>query len=84
MEKQWSQYVNAVGVSENPVSTSRYEATSSEKCKTGFMDLTPPRPEIQARYDAMSAEWEGVIPTNRAVIQGLFKSEPAENLPERK
>ena len=51
------------------------------------MDLVPPRPDIQARYDAMSPEWEGVTPTNRALIQGMFTSGPAEvdkPLPERK
>ena len=51
------------------------------------MDLVPPRPDIQARYDAMSPEWEGVIPTNRAMVQGMFTSGPAEvdkPLPERK
>ena len=87
MNSQWAYYQNAVGVAENPVSTSRYEATSSVHGKTGFVDLVPPRPDIQARYDAMSPEWEGVLPTNRAMIQGLFSSGPAEvdkSLPERK
>ena len=87
METQWNQYLNAVGSAENPVSTSRYETSSSEKGKTGFFDLTPSRPDVQARYDAMSGEWEGVVPTNRAIIQGLFKSEPSDldkSLPERK
>ena len=87
MDTSWTQYQNAVGVAENPVSTSRYEATSSEKGKTGFVDLVPPRPDIQARYDAMSPEWEGVVPTNKAMIQGLFTSSPVEldkTLPDRK
>jgi hypothetical protein len=87
MSTPWTQYQNAVGGSEHPVSTSRYEATSSVGGKTGFMDLVPPRPDIQARYDAMSPEWEGVTPTNRALIQGMFTSGPAEvdkPLPERK
>ena len=87
MTTPWTQYQNAIGVAENPVSTSRYPATSSEQGKTGFVDLVPPRPDIQARYDAMSPEWEGVVPTNKAVIQGLFSSGPAEvdkSLPDRK
>ena len=87
MNSQWAYYQNAVGVAENPVSTSRYQSTSSGKCKTGFFDLEPAQPEIQARYDAMSPEWSGVSPTNRAVIQGMFSSGPAEvdkSLPERK
>jgi hypothetical protein len=87
MNLQWAYYQNAVGVAENPVSTSRYQSTSSVQGKTGFVDLVPPRPDIQARYDAMSPEWEGVSPTNRAMIQGMFSSGPAEidkSLPERK
>jgi hypothetical protein len=87
MNTQWNQYQNAVGAAENPVSTSRYEATSSVHGKTGFVDLVPPRPDIQALYDAMSPEWVGVLPSDRAAIQGLFSSGPAEvdkSLPERK
>ena len=87
MDKQWDQYLNAVGGAKHPESTSRYETSSSEKEKTGFHDLEPQRPDLQARYDAMSAEWEGVYPTDQAMIQGLFSSEPAEvdkSLPERK
>jgi hypothetical protein len=33
------------------------------------------KPEIQARYDAMSGSWEGVQASESAISQGVFKTE---------
>jgi hypothetical protein len=78
METNWGGYVTALGANTHPVpSVALYPTTDSSKCRTGFQDLTPANPGIQARYDAMQPTWEGVTPTNRAVIQGLFSTEPA-------
>lgn len=88
MNTHWGGYVDALGANAHPTpSVAPYPATDSSKCRTGFQDLTPAQPAIQARYDAMQPEWEGVLPTNRAVIQGLFSGEPApvdKTLPQRK
>lgn len=77
----WNGYVQATAGHAIPAqsgSVAKYAATSDAKGKVGFLDLTPQRPDLQARYDAMSGTWEGVTPTNKAIIDGLFRSGPAE------
>ena len=75
----WQGYIIALNQQSLPNTSmpqvAPYEATSSEKGKTGFMDLIEAKPQIQARYDAMSSTWEGAEPSEKAVSQGLFKSE---------
>ena len=86
----WSGYLNAndaYGIPSQSNSVAKYPATSDAKGKVGFVDLTPQRPDLQTRYDAMSGTWEGVAPSNKAVIDGLFKSGPSpvdKTLPQYK
>jgi hypothetical protein len=54
-----------------------YQTSSSEPGLTGFQDLKPANPQLQARYDAMSSQWEGIKPSNGDVFQTLPKSETA-------
>lgn len=92
MDFHWSSYTNAVEKQVHPMCSNppivKYPATSDDLTgKTGFQDLVPPNPELQARYDAMSGSWEGIIPTNAAIVKGLFTSAPSpidKTLPERK
>ena len=91
MESSWTGYTKAVGEHDHPICATppiaKYPATSGDKWWTGFQALIPANPDIQAKYDAMSATWEGVAPTNASVINGLFSSEamPLDKyLPERK
>jgi hypothetical protein len=66
----------------------KYPATESKTTWwTGFQDLTPANPELQAKYDAMSDKWAGINPTNKAVVNGLFSSQPSpldKTLPQYK
>jgi hypothetical protein len=86
----WSGYLNAnstYGIPAHSDATAKYPTTSDAKGKVGFTDLTPQRPDLQSRYDAMSGSWEGVAPASKAVIDGLFKSGPSDvdkTLPQRK
>ena len=91
MESNWTGYTQAVATQDHPICASppiaKYGATSGDKSWTGFQPLTPANPELQAKYDAMSGTWEGVAPTNAALINGLFSSEamPVEKtLPDKK
>lgn len=92
MDFHWSSYTNAVEKQAPPMCSNppivKYENTSDDMSgKTGFQDLVPPNPQLQARYDAMSAAWEGISPSNSAIIQGLFTSAPSpidKNLPKTK
>jgi hypothetical protein len=71
MDKQVDSYNVAVGEHTLPVSSKapvRYQTSSSEEGLTGFQDLTPANPQLQARYDAMSPEWVGVKGTNKHVF----------------
>ena len=75
------------GIPAHSDATAKYPTTSDAKGKVGFTDLTPQRPDLQSRYDAMSGSWEGVAPASKAVIDGLFKSGPSDvdkTLPQRK
>lgn len=72
MDKQVASYNVAVGEHTLPVSSKgvvRYQTSSSEQGLTGFQDLTPANPQLQARYDAMSPEWVGIKGTNKHVFK---------------
>ena len=92
MDSNWKSYTDSVGKQTLPVCsnepTEKYAATSDDLTgKTGFQDLIPQKPDVQARYDAMSGSWEGVAPSNSAIIKGLFTSGPApidKTLPDYK
>ena len=92
MESNWKSYGESVGTHTPPACSNepadKFPATSDDLTgKTGFQDLIAEKPELQARYDAMSGSWEGIEPSNAAVIQGLFKSGPApidKTLPDYK
>jgi hypothetical protein len=92
MEGNWNAYANAVGSQAHPKCTEpgavKYKSSDDKSdWWTGFQGLTPPNPELQAKYDAMSATWLGVSPTNQALVNGLFTSQPTpvdKTLPERK
>lgn len=91
MEANWTSYGNAVAQQSHPKCSGppvvKYDATSDGDWWTGFEHLKPSNPELQAKYDAMSSAWLGVKPTNEAVIQGLFSSQPSpldKTLPQYK
>lgn len=92
MDFHWNSYGTAVQKETRPICSNppvlKYPATSDDLTgKTGFQDLIPARPDIQARYDAMSGEWEGIAPSNEAIIKGLFTSGPSpidKTLPQYK
>jgi hypothetical protein len=79
MEQHWAGYLKAVGgtpvpaTSHPPVAT--YKTTDDSKGTTGFLDLNPKKPEVQARYDAMSGSWEGVKASDAALKNGVFATE---------
>jgi hypothetical protein len=85
MEKHWSGYLNAVGGNTVPKSSmpAPFATTDSTYGTSGFLDLKVERPDIQARYDAMSGSWGGVKASESAVNSGLFKAEsmPVQNTP---
>uniref|UniRef100_A0A6C0CFL0 Uncharacterized protein n=1 Tax=viral metagenome TaxID=1070528 RepID=A0A6C0CFL0_9ZZZZ len=77
MDKHWSGYLNAVGGTPVPQSSmpAPYPTSDSSKGKTGFLDLAVKKPEIQARYDAMSGSWQGITASEGAISSGVFKTE---------
>jgi hypothetical protein len=80
MDKQWNSY--NVGVSDYTLPQSSkaaapYQTSSSEHGMTGFQDLTPANPQLQARYDAMSPQWEGLTGASNNVFKNMNKSESA-------
>ena len=82
MDANWNSYGNAVAGQTHPKCSNppvaKYSVTDDKDWWTGFQGLVPANPELQAKYDAMSAAWLGEKPTNEAVIQGLFTSQPAD------
>jgi len=77
MDKHWSGYLNAVGGTPVPQSSmpAPYPTSDSSTGKTGFLDLAVKKPDIQARYDAMSGSWAGVQASEGAITSGVFKTE---------
>ena len=80
MQKHWSGFLNAVSSKQIP-QTSKvdpYPTTDSSTGMSGFLDVAPRKKAAQqTKYDAMSGSWAGVDASNKAVTQGLFKSESA-------
>ena len=79
MQQHWTGYLSALGAQKPPQTSmpdvAPYETSSSQTGVTGFMDLFPKQPQIQARYDAMQGTWQGVSATDKALSKGLFKTE---------
>ena len=79
MQDHWNGYLKAVGEAKVPITTmpsvAPYETSSSKKGVTGFFDLEPKEPQIQARYDAMQGTWEGPDAAEKAISTGVFKTE---------
>ena len=87
MDSTWKGYQDANDVYALPKSTNpelpKYPNTDSKAGRTGFQDLTPSYPEIQANYDAMSGSWKGIEASNKATLKGgIFKSGAKENIRE--
>ena len=77
MDKHWSGYLNAVGGTPVPTSSmpAPYLTSDPSTGTSGFQDLVVKKPEIQARYDAMSGNWAGVQASTSAISSGVFKTE---------
>jgi hypothetical protein len=71
MKAHWDGYVNALGKNPKPTSSNSipFETTSSAKGVSGFLDLQPKQPKIQAKYDAMSGSWEGILASEQNVLK---------------
>jgi hypothetical protein len=79
MQQHWSGYLAALGAQKIPSTTmpsvAPYETSSSQLGVSGFMDLLPSQPQIQARYDAMQGTFEGPAAADKAISKGVFKTE---------
>ena len=77
MDKHWSGYLNAVGGTPVPQTSMppAYPTSDSTPGTSGFLDLPVKKPEIQARYDAMSGSWAGVQASTSAISSDVFKTE---------
>lgn len=79
MQQHWSGYLNAVAGQKTPQTsmptTAPYDTSSNERGVSGFMDLLVKNPKIQARYDAMQGTWEGPAAADKAISDGVFKTE---------
>jgi hypothetical protein len=76
MQKHWEGYLNALGKTPVPQSSvPAYQTSSSDLGVSGFLDMTPKNPEMQARYDAMSGSWAGVDASNKAISKGVFSTD---------
>lgn len=77
MQNHWAGYLNAVGGAAVPASslTAPYLTSDSSKGTSGFLDLVVKKPDVQAKYDAMSGSWAGVQASEAAVKSGIFKAE---------
>lgn len=76
LSQHWEQYINSIGPPMPKSTNSEEFPTSSSKIGvSGFLDLKPSKPEIQARYDAMQPSWEGIEATNKAIFtHDMFKN----------
>jgi hypothetical protein len=83
MQNHWQGYITALSATPIPSSSHPAVATFKPSDDTGFLNLNPKNSEVQARYDAMSASWEGVNASNAAAKSGVFKTEFAQLKPTK-
>jgi len=71
MKAHWDGYLKALGKSPQLSSTNStpLETSSSAIGVSGFLDLKPKKPELQARYDAMAGSWEGISASEQNVLK---------------
>lgn len=79
MQQHWTGYLNALGAQKIPQTSmpavAPYETSSNQTGVSGFFDLKPAQPQIQAKYDAMQGTWEGPTAADNALSSGIFKTE---------
>jgi hypothetical protein len=77
MKQHWNSYLKALENNKPPATSDPcpYLTSESKIGVSGFLDLKPARPEIQARYDAMSGSWQGIEASDKAVLKGLFTTD---------
>jgi hypothetical protein len=75
---QFQQYQEALGC--QPIRPSPYVESIAGKntTPTGFLEFKPRDAATQARFDALSDQWEGAKASEEAVKQGLFIEDAAE------
>jgi hypothetical protein len=75
---QFQEYQEALGCP--PVRPAPYVESIAGKntTHTGFLEFKPRDKETQARFDAMSDQWEGVNASEKAVKQGLYIEDSAQ------
>ena len=91
MDKHWSGYLNAVSGMPTPQTSmptvAPYPPTDTATGTSGFLDLLVKQPDVQKRYDAMEASWEGVKASESAISSGVFKVESmpvqTQNIPTK-
>jgi membrane peptidoglycan carboxypeptidase len=81
MDAQWSNFQKGMEAYQLPASTMKpvvpYQTSSSDIGVSGFQDLKPANPDIQAQYDAMSPNWNGITGSNPSVYRSIATSENA-------
>ena len=70
----YQDYVNALDKKSIPSTSYNAQTTT----RTGFLEFKPRDAETQARFDALSATWEGPEASEEAVKQGLYKEDSAD------
>jgi hypothetical protein len=74
----FQQYQEALGC--RPIRPSPYVKSNAGQntIHTGFLEFKPRDEATQARFDAMSDQWEGVNASEEAVKQGVFVEDSAQ------
>lgn len=74
----FKKYQDALGCREIRPSVYVEPIATKNTTPTGFLEFKPRDSATQARFDAMSDQWEGVYASDAAVKQGLYIEDSAE------
>ena len=74
----FKKYQDALGCREIRPSVYVEPIATKNTTPTGFLEFKPRDSATQARFDAMSDQWEGVHASDAAVKQGLYIEDSAE------
>ena len=85
MKAHWDGYLKAIGATPRPEKSIDlgvpFPNSTGNNVSTGFQEWRAADPDIQSKYDAMSASWEGIQASESKGVTSVFKpiSMPVKN-----
>lgn len=81
MQNHWDGYLKAVSATNVPKTSMPFVAETTTS--SGFLSIKPKDPVSQAKYDAMSGNWQGIQASESAVTRNVFSTSSSPYNPQQ-